>query len=1068
MLRKLCFAVCLLASPLLAEFTCNGVFDKDTEDYNCYPSVTNKPEASEELCLAQGCCWNVAAKVPCQFGKVDAPSAPVCAKVAPSSRLECRNPTSNVPIASETQCNAMGCCFDKKAQEPGIVDSTIKCYQPYAEGYQVLKMNKTNSGLEASLVLPTGARGPFGNDVKELKLLVWFEKEYRLRFKIVDPSFNRYEVKNIVNSEEPVEVPQESLYEFGYTSAPFGVSVTRKLTGQVLFNSTPDDTFGGMVYENQYLEISSQLSSTKDGKSLVYGLGEHAADLLLPKDGPIGQHYTFFARDQGAGWADHRTQGGYNLYGSHPFYMQLEDDGNSHGVFFLNSNAIEVVLQEHTITFRSVGGVLDFFVFLGPSPAQVVEQHTELVGRQMLPAYWTLGFHLSKWGITANESKILAEKMIEAEIPVDSQWNDIDYMDQYALYTLDPKSYSAKDMNAYVKVLHDHAKKYVNIHDPAVSTEFAGTFNYTAYRRAKELNILIKEKTGKAPLIGKVWPGWTAFPDYLHPNATEFWVGEVEKFHKVLPFDGMWIDMNEPSNFCDGQWPFACRNPPGAVQNPESPKVFPPHFKGDLTPEYIKSEDVQYPFDPFRQPYVPGQTAGNGNLDQGTVAMSGMQHDSLHYNLHNLFGHSELIQSNLAMTKVTGKRPFVLTRSTFPGSGKYGAHWLGDNKSSWGNLRDSITGIMAMNMFGITQVGADICGFLENTNPELCIRWSQLGAFYPFSRNHNSMMSSFQAPVDFDVVTTGLIRDSIVTRYELLPYFYTLFFESNTKGATILRPLFFEFPKDLNTSAIQEQFMLGDALLVSPVVYETHRTVEAYFPAVVWYDYWTGVRVTSGEKPETHTLEAPLGMVNVHVRGGSILVNQIAGQNAMTTKTNPQLLTVALDQTGSAKGRLYLDDGESLNTIESKNYTLLHFTASYSEETGITVSANAVVGNYHEKSQPLTTISVYGVPTWNDTLKVFVNGEQVSNVQFDKSTQRLFLKDLSINTSSGFQVTSGQHPPEAESPAPTSQSPIDDLMPGYTFAERFAVKAAVLAVLIFLIYMCVPCCRPRRQGYEQL
>ena len=169
-----------------------------------------------------------------------------------------------------------------------------------------------------------------------------------------------------------------------------------------------------------------------------------------------------------------------------------------------------------------------------------------------------------------------------------------------------------------------------------------------------------------------------------------------------MPFDGAWIDMNEPSNFYSGTV--------------------------DGCPA-----DSQWDHPPYT-PHVSG-----GQLFYRTLCMSAAQHLGRHYDLHNVYGLTEAVATDFALRDIRGgRRPFIISRSTAPGQGRFGGHWSGDVMSDWTNMRLSINSVLNFNMYGVPLVGADICGFTGNTTAALCQRWMQLGAFYPFSRNHNT------------------------------------------------------------------------------------------------------------------------------------------------------------------------------------------------------------------------------------------------------------------------------------------------------------------------------------------
>ncbi|XP_013407695.1 lysosomal alpha-glucosidase-like [Lingula anatina] len=295
--------------------------------------------------------------------------------------------------ATQQKCVLRGCCW-AITKTPGAP----YCFYPSdSPGYRVVKSASTAFG--ETYMLNLGSKTSWPDNVMTLQLDVRFETKSRLHFKIYDPFRRRYEV--------PISTPKVSTkaadmdYAIKIHPDPFGITVSRKSSGAVIFNS---NVSAPLIFANQFLQIASELSSP-----YLYGLGEHQGTFL--KNISWAQ-MAFWARDV-------PPMNDVNLYGDHPFYLNIEKDGQAHGVFLLNSNAMSVSLQPTpSIIYRTTGGILDFYIFLGPSPQDVVQQYTDVIGKPYLPPYWSLGFHLCRWGYnSSNMTRTVIERMRRGKFP---------------------------------------------------------------------------------------------------------------------------------------------------------------------------------------------------------------------------------------------------------------------------------------------------------------------------------------------------------------------------------------------------------------------------------------------------------------------------------------------------------------------------------------------------------------------------------------------------------------------------------------------------------------------------
>lgn len=355
------------------------------------------------------------------------------------------------------------------------------------------------------------------------------------------------------------------------------------------------------------------------------------------------------------------------------------------------------------------------------------------------------------------------------------------------------------------------------------------------------------------------------------------------------------------------------------------------------------------------------------------------------------------------------KSYYACCRSTFVGSGAQTAHWTGDNAATFQDLEYSIASILTSGMVGLPMVGADICGFAGNTTEELCNRWMQLGAFYPFSRNHNVINATSQEPYVWEQVAASS-RAALRLRYRLLPHLYSLMFEAHNRGAPIARPLFFAFPEDATTLTVSKQFLLGSGVMVTPVTLPKVTSVTGYFPRGTWYNLFDGFATKVESEGEHVDLAAPLDSINVHLHEGTILPMQEPRLTSTEVMKTPFTLVVAFSASkpaGFARGKLFIDNGDDIEMVIRKGRsTFVRFTGQQSQTRGV-LSSKVVSGDYAVKENLfIRTVVILGAN--NAPTGMNINGKVVDSSSttssFDPATTSLTISGLKLAVGTEFEL----------------------------------------------------------------
>ena len=344
--------------------------------------------------------------------------------------------------------------------------------------------------------------------------------------------------------------------------------------------------------------------------------------------------------------------------------------------------------------------------------------------------------------------------------------------------------------------------------------------------------------------INAVWPGDSGFPNYFDDKCKKYFESYASKFLDDTGISGIWCDMNEPAS-----------------------------FNGPLP------DEVDFTF-------------GKRKL--------------LHKEAHNVYA-EHMVKSFVNTFKKKNIRPYLFSRAAFATTAKYAFVWNGDNFSLWHHLRYSIPQILSLSMSGFMFNGVDIGGFGGDSNKELLIRWLEANLFIPFLRNHSTLHTKAQEPYAYDEETLNIFKKYLKIRYEFIPYLYNLAQEMSFKGEPIVSPLFYHFEDDENTLEINDEYMVGDSLLVAPILDKDARRRMIYLPKGTWIDLFTGKKYIGGK----YIIFAE----NLAESGYFIKNNTLIPmfENLKHIKKS-EIDTLVIKVFGnSGKVKIYEDDGETLD-----------------------------------------------------------------------------------------------------------------------------------------------------------
>lgn len=630
---------------------------------------------------------------------------------------------------------------------------------------------------------------------------------------------------------------------------------------------------------------------------IIYGLGQTMRGINIR-----GGRFTSWNLDNPT-----QNESSESLYGSHNFVIVFGKE--TFGLYFDYPGEITFDVGFTSKDIFSVTASkksINIYVITPDSTKEslknIVKQFREISGQSYIPPKWAFGFNQSRWGYqNKKDIDTVVSKYKKNKFPLDSVCLDIDYMEDYKDFTVDSKKFPKfAEYNAKLK---KDGIRLVPIIDAGVKK----LDDYDVYEEGKKY--FCKEKNGDEFIAG-VWPGDSCFVDFLNPEGREFF----GKYYKRLTdsgIEGFWNDMNEPATFYSKH---GLKKAFEEIEKCKTKKLdVNGFFEFTSIPEKLANskEDTELFFHKVDKD-AAGDFAETTPDKDGKVLVK-------HRNVHNLFGYNmtRSASENFASTH-PDKRILMYSRSSFIGAHRYGGIWTGDNHSYWSNILLSLHMMASLNMTGFLYSGSDMGGFSADTSRDLLMRWLSFALFTPLCRNHSARGTREQEFYQFEDIKD--FKSMMDLRYALIPYFYSEFVKASVKNEMYFRPLSFDYQEDSRACNIEDQLMLGDAIMVAPVYVQNAKGRYVYLPENMTLIEWRSSKIVRQEslKKGDHYIEVPLESVIFFIRDNHIV--PFAKPALNTSKIDTSKLTLAGNAKPGTKYELYEDDGFTTN-IDLKKYT---------------------------------------------------------------------------------------------------------------------------------------------------